>query len=226
MTITLPLLEELDQVANLFCSLSASVPAAVNEERTKHEKAQCEPVIKKAFCHSNHFQLSSNIVGTSCRYRASHCQGRLACQRSTRCSGMFTFSLFVLLYIQSHLSFLLFSILKLCWEKPASLGTLLESGNRTLDILHNLVHRPPGQSITDPGGLSRSYTTPLGVKQGVTIPRRNLEGIFLYCVTQPATWLSKLDFDRTPLDQDADDPQAMDTCRADSLVVVKERRPR
>ena len=54
--------------------------------------------------------------------------------------------------------------------EPASLSTLLELGNRTLDILHNLVHRPPGQSITDPGGLSRSYTTPLGVKQGVTIP--------------------------------------------------------
>ena len=55
--------------------------------------------------------------------------------------------------------------------EPASLGTLLELGNRTLDILRNLVHRPPGQSITDPAGLSCSYTTPLGVKQGVIIAR-------------------------------------------------------
>ena len=39
-------------------------------------------------------------------------------------------------------------------------------------------------------------------------------------------WLSKLDFDRIPLDQDADDRQARDTSRAASLVVVKERRPR
>jgi len=110
--------------------------------------------------------------------------------------------------------------------EPASLGTLLELGNRTLDVLRNLVHRPPGQSITDPAELSRSYTTPLGVKQGVIIARRNLEGILLYSVTQLAMWLSKPDFDRTPLDPDVDDPQAMDTSRTDSLVVVKERRPR
>ena len=112
--------------------------------------------------------------------------------------------------------------------EPASLGTLLELGNRTLDVLRNLVHRPPGQSITDSSGLSRSYTTtPLGVKQGVIVTRRNLEGILLYSVTQLAMWLSKPDFDRTPLDPDPDDPQAMDTSRTtDSLVVVKERRPR
>lgn len=114
--------------------------------------------------------------------------------------------------------------------EPASLGTLLELGNRTLDVLRNLVHRPPGQSITDSTGLSRSYTTPLGVKQGVIVARRNLEGIFLYSVTQLAMWLSKPDFDRTatPLDPpDPDDPQAMDTSRTtDSLVVVKDRRPR
>lgn len=111
--------------------------------------------------------------------------------------------------------------------EPASLGTLLELGNRTLDILRNLVHRPPGQSLTDPAGLSRSYTTPLGVKQGVIIARKNLEGILLYSVTQLAMWLSKPDLDRTPLDPDPDDSQAMDSLRTDSLVVVKEqRRPR
>lgn len=112
--------------------------------------------------------------------------------------------------------------------EPASLGTLLELGNCTLDVLRNLVHRPPGQSIADPSGLSRSYTTPLGVKQGVMVARRNLEEILLYSVTQLAMWLSKPDFDRTPLDPDPDDPQAMDTSRtADLLVVVKkDRRPR
>ena len=116
---------------------------------------------------------------------------------------------------------------KVVLGEPASLGTLLELGNRTLDVLRNLVHRPPGQSITDPSGLSRSYTTPLAVKQGVIVARRNLEGILLYSVTQLAMWLSKPDFDRTPLDPEPDDPQAMDTSRtSDSLVVVKERRPR
>ena len=67
--------------------------------------------------------------------------------------------------------------------EPASLGTLLELGNRTLDVLRNLVQRPPGQSITDSSGLSRYYMTPVGVKQ---VARRNLEGILLYSVTQLA----------------------------------------
>lgn len=125
--------------------------------------------------------------------------------------------------------------------EPASLGTLLELGNRTLDVLRNLIHRPPGQSITDPSGLPRPNMTPLGVKQGVIIARRNLEGILLYSVTQLAMWLTKPDFDRTPLDPgDPDDPHAMDTSRttdstttttslsSSSLVKKKkkERRPR
>ena len=109
--------------------------------------------------------------------------------------------------------------------EPALLGTLLELGNRTLDVLRSLVHCPPGQSITDPAGLSHSYTTPLGVRQGVIIAWQNLEGILLYSVTQLAMWLLKADFDRTPLDPDPDDPQAMDTVRTDSSVVVKEHQP-
>ena len=111
--------------------------------------------------------------------------------------------------------------------EPASLGTLLELGNRTLDVLRNLVNRPPGQSITDSSGPSGSYTTPLEVRQGVIVARRNLERILLYSVTQLAMWLSKPDFDRTLLDPDPDNPQAMNTSRTtDSLVVLKERRPR
>jgi hypothetical protein len=49
----------------------------------------------------------------------------------------------------------------------------------------------------------------------------------IYSVTQLAMWLSKPDFDRTPLDPDPDDQQAMDTSRTvDLLVVVKECCPR
>lgn len=77
--------------------------------------------------------------------------------------------------------------------EPASLGTFLELGNRTLDILKDLVQRPPGQSIADASVLPGSYSTVLGVKEGATIARRNLEEILLYSVTQLAMWLSKPD---------------------------------
>ena len=70
--------------------------------------------------------------------------------------------------------------------EPASLGTLLELGNRTLDVLRDLVQRPAGQSLTDPSSLSGSFLTAIGVKEGVLIARRNLEEIQVYAVTQLA----------------------------------------
>ena len=85
--------------------------------------------------------------------------------------------------------------------EPALLGSLLEFGNCTLNVLLNLIHCPPNQSITDPAGLSHLYTTALGLKQGVIVASQNLEGILLYSVLQLAMWLSKPDFDRTPLEQ-------------------------
>jgi len=76
--ITLPLLEELNQVVNLFYSLAASVPAAANSN----------PIVERVLQHCGN-------VGDykSCRHCASYCKepGRLACQRSTDCSSMFTF---------------------------------------------------------------------------------------------------------------------------------------
>ena len=99
--------------------------------------------------------------------------------------------------------------------EPASLGTLLELGNRTLDVLRNLVQRPPCQSITDASALCGSYKTAVDVKAGVLIARRNLEEIQLYAVTQLAMWISKPDFDTSPADAENDDLQAMDASRAD-----------
>lgn len=79
--------------------------------------------------------------------------------------------------------------------EPASLGTLLELGNRTLDVLKNLISRPPDQSIADASGLPVSYTTPSRVKEAVITARRNLEEILLYAVTQLAMWVSKPNFE-------------------------------
>lgn len=89
--------------------------------------------------------------------------------------------------------------------EAASLGTLLELGNRSLDVLKNLVQRPPGQSLSDSSVLLSPYSTALGVKEGVVIVRRNLEEILLYSVTQLAMWLSKPDFENstTIVEEDA-----------------------
>jgi nuclear pore complex protein Nup188 len=116
--------------------------------------------------------------------------------------------------------YLIFQHSKIVLGEIASLGTLLELGNRTLDILRDLVQRPPGQSITDPSALSGSYTTALGVKEGVIIARRNLEELLLYALTQFAMYLMKPEFEGEQTDMDADD-HSMESSRLES---TKERR--
>ncbi|KDR84406.1 hypothetical protein GALMADRAFT_237258 [Galerina marginata CBS 339.88] len=247
--ITLPLLEEIDQVINLFYAIAASVPAAAKsnpvvdkvlrgftnralhllqqvnyaithpnhlaslyepvtyDERVRFEKAQAvlDPTKRPFVMHLIHrlFQISASLVGTLVTIsRAESVLFREVEDWPTSEALIVPHSKVVL-------------------GEPASLGTLLELGNRTLDVLRNLVQRPPGQKITDRSALSGSYTTALGVKEGVVIARRNLEEILLYSVTQLAMWLSKPDFDSTPVDADTDDPQAMDASRPDN---TKDRR--
>ncbi len=111
--------------------------------------------------------------------------------------------------------------------EAASLGTLLELGNRSLDVLKNLVQRPPGQSISDFAALPGPYSTALGVKEGVVIVRRNLEEILLYSVTQLAMWLSKPDFESAATITEDDAPPilgsgtAFDSTRIDSIKEKK-----
>ncbi|KAL0066596.1 hypothetical protein AAF712_006400 [Marasmius tenuissimus] len=87
----------------------------------------------------------------------------------------------------------------------ASIGTLLELGNASLDMLRNLSSLPPGQSIL-PANIKTS--TQLDVKQGVTVTRRNLEGVLTYAVTQLVMWLSKPDLDAGSADMDTDEADA------------------
>lgn len=94
------------------------------------------------------------------------------------------------------------------------MGTLLELGNCTLDVLRDLVNRPAGQSLTNAPGST------LDVRQGVLTARRNLEGVLVYAVTQLVMWLSKPEFDVAAPDADAD--ESMDVQRTDTS---KERRP-
>ncbi|KAF8178012.1 hypothetical protein BJ912DRAFT_930157 [Pholiota molesta] len=246
--ITLPLLEEIDQVVNLFYAIAASVPTsaksnpvvdnilkvfAINalkllqqinyaithpnhlaslyepvthDERVRFEKAQSQPdATKRSFVtHLIHrlFQLSANIVATL--IPISHADKVLSL-------GPDEWPINQAL-VAPHSKIVLGEI--------ASLGTLLELGNRTLDILRDLVQRPPGQSIADPSALSGSYTTALGVKEGVIIARRNLEELLLYALTQFAMYLMKPEFEGEQTDMDADD-HSMESSRLES---TKERR--
>lgn len=101
------------------------------------------------------------------------------------------------------------------------MGTLLELGNCTLDVLRDLVERPAGQSLTPAGSsLLGTYKDPLDVRQGVATARRNIEGILIYAVTQLTMWLSKPDFDIATNEMDTEEP-AMDLSKPDAS---KERR--
>jgi nuclear pore complex protein Nup188 len=101
-------------------------------------------------------------------------------------------------------------------DESASIGTLLELGNCTLDVLRDLVNRPAGQTIVPPP--SYTYERPLDVKQGVITARWNLEAVCLYAITQLGMWVSKPEFDGG--DIEVDEPADNQSLRSDS----KERR--
>ena len=75
--------------------------------------------------------------------------------------------------------------------EPVSIGTLLELGNCSLDVLKYLVDRPPLQSVTPAKGAEK----PLDVRDSVVATRRNFEAVLFYAVTQLAMWLAKPEFD-------------------------------
>ena len=85
---------------------------------------------------------------------------------------------------------------KVVLGEPASLGTLLELGNVSLDILRLLVDRPPTQALTPATAADKA----LDVRDTVAATRRNLEAALLYAVTQLALWLSKPELDAPPAD--------------------------
>ncbi|KZT70286.1 hypothetical protein DAEQUDRAFT_667965 [Daedalea quercina L-15889] len=89
---------------------------------------------------------------------------------------------------------------KVVLGEPASIGTLLELGNCSLDVLRQLVNRPAGQMIAP------AFTSDLAldVRESVRPVRRNLEAVLLYAVTQLAMWLAKPEFEAGSGDMDED----------------------
>ncbi|CCM05541.1 uncharacterized protein FIBRA_07768 [Fibroporia radiculosa] len=105
---------------------------------------------------------------------------------------------------------------KVVLGEAASMGTLLELGNCSLDVLRHLAGRPPTQAIT-PASVSEEA---LDVRESVATVRLNLEAVMMYAVTQLAMWLSKPEFDATPNEKE-DEDMLTDNQPAESL---KDRR--
>jgi nuclear pore complex protein Nup188 len=104
------------------------------------------------------------------------------------------------------------------------LGTLLELGNCTLDILRDLVGRPAGQALAPTTSSSDVLEKPLDVKEGILTARHNLEAILIYSTTQLAMWLSKPDMDATGTTEMETDDFAGESQRGGETG--KERRAR
>ncbi|KAA1466701.1 hypothetical protein DENSPDRAFT_811950 [Dentipellis sp. KUC8613] len=75
--------------------------------------------------------------------------------------------------------------------EPASLGTLLELANCTLDVLSRLASRPAGQALTPSAPLTRASERPLDVREAARTLRRTLEAVLFYATTQLGAWLAK-----------------------------------
>ncbi|KAJ7157192.1 nucleoporin subcomplex protein binding to Pom34-domain-containing protein [Mycena filopes] len=244
-SINLPLLEELEQVVNIFYSIAENAPSAPNisaavanvlhvfsppallllqqlnyaithpnhlasllepitvEERTLLDKdpPSVEPLKRPLVAHLVHrlFRLSSNILSTLVTISGAY---------AVLTSDKDDWPVYEALVVPvSKTIFIIIAHSKVVLGEPASMGTLLELGNCTLDVLRDLVKRPAGQSLADVGSLPGTY--PLDVRQGVSTARRNLEALLIYAVTQLAMWLSKPDFDvNSSNEMDAEDATA------------------
>ncbi|KAJ6611496.1 nucleoporin subcomplex protein binding to Pom34-domain-containing protein [Mycena sp. CBHHK59/15] len=200
-SITLPLLEELEQVsAPLVPNISPAVEKVLNQlnyavthpnhlaslfepitvdERNLLDKdpPSTEPLKRPLIAHLVHrlFRLSSNIISTLVTISRAD---------MVLTSDKDDWPVHEALILPHS---------KVVLGEPASMGTLLELGNCTLDVLRDLVNRPPGQSLAEVGSLPGTY--PLDVRHGVSTARRNLETLLIYAVTQLAMCLSKPDFD-------------------------------
>ncbi|KAF9004332.1 hypothetical protein BDQ17DRAFT_1354946 [Cyathus striatus] len=205
--ITTALIEEIEQVVNLFYAIAASAPSAANSNPavnrvlrvfTTHALLLVQQ-LNYAITHPNHiasllepvtneermllekehnsslvhrlFKISSNVIGTLVAISRAEVV-LLSAQEDWPISE-------ALIAPQSRVML----------GEPASLGTLLELGNSTLDVLRELLNH----SSSAPAEV----IPPLDVRQGVLTARRNLESILLYSVTQLAMWLSKPENEHT-----------------------------
>ena len=91
--------------------------------------------------------------------------------------------------------------------EPASIGTLLELGTCSLEILQHLTSKKPASLPPISTAVPTSY--PLGFKIAlIHSTRQTLETILVYASTQLVLWLSKHDVEQTGEMPDAEETQS------------------
>ncbi|KAF5388425.1 hypothetical protein D9615_000845 [Tricholomella constricta] len=244
--ITFALLEEIEQVVSLFQSIALSAPASATTNpvvdkvlRTFSDHAlQLLQQLNYAITHPNH--LTSLFEPLTAEERMQYGKDPPTMDplkrpmiahlvhRLYRLSSNIITTLIAISRAESVLlgredewpanEALIVPHSKVVLSEPASMGTLLELGNCTLDLLRELINRPAGQSLT---ATTSALSGPLDVREGVLTARRNLEGILVYAVTQLVMWLSKPEFDTSPPEDEENHSMSVDVQRADA---PKERR--
>ncbi|KAH8096603.1 hypothetical protein BXZ70DRAFT_991345 [Cristinia sonorae] len=109
---------------------------------------------------------------------------------------------------------------KVVLGEPTSIGTLLELGNRCLDVVRHLVDRPPTQAITP---LTAVDDGALDVQESVATIRNTLEATLFYAVTQLAMWLAKPEFEGSAKEAETDDGMMMGESES---MKDRERKPK
>ncbi|KAG2356946.1 nucleoporin subcomplex protein binding to Pom34-domain-containing protein [Suillus spraguei] len=208
--ITLPLLEEMEQVVGLFYALAENAPptASPNPAVVKvlrqlnyalthpnHIASLLEPVTaeERALLEKEPTAASSLLSVDMADLQKHPLTARLV-HRLFRLSSSVVSTLIsvsqaydVLLGEQEEWPVQEAVIVphsKVVPGEPASLGTLLELANCTLDVLRHL--------------------------EGMLTARKTLEALLVYAVTQLAMWLSKPEFDAAEMDLEDHVPQTID----------------
>ncbi|KAI0787074.1 hypothetical protein BC629DRAFT_1735238 [Irpex lacteus] len=238
--LTLPLLEEMEQIVNVFYALSSS-PRADDAIKRPIQFFTSDALlllqqINYALTHQNHLASLFEPITASERTRYETDGPQAAPVSSTsdildlarrpflarlvhrlfRLSGSILLTLLNVSRGESVLlaepeewpldQALIVPHSKVVLGEPVSLGTLLELGNHSLDVLRHLVDRPATQTVAI--ALSKNAEQPPDVRESVAATRRNLEAVVFYAATQLAMWLMRTESEIPSHEMDAEESAA------------------
>ncbi|KAH9927349.1 nucleoporin subcomplex protein binding to Pom34-domain-containing protein [Fomitopsis serialis] len=254
-TLTLPLLEELEQVVNLFAAIAQNLSAGKASGAVQkvlrfftNDALLLVQQLNYALTHPNHLaslfepitaderskveaesktsvSSSADAVDPMRRPFLTRLMHRLFCLSASLVSTLCSISGAEVVLLGEQEDWptqeaLIVPHTKVVLGEPTSMGTLLELGNCSLDVLRQLVNRPAGQTITPPS----SSELALDVRESIRPVRRNLEAVLLYAVTQLAMWLAKPELDASANDMDEDMRAETPPGPADSHALKARRR--
>ncbi|KAH9972952.1 hypothetical protein BGW80DRAFT_1437328 [Lactifluus volemus] len=214
-SLTLPLVEEMERVVNLFYSIASSAPPEGHRNETTQKTLSAFSTkallllqqLNYALSHPNH--LASLIEPVTAEERAQlERDNRLQPSQSVATevidpiSRPFLAKLLHRFYdLTSNIACTLIAISsaeevlrgsqyhsKAVLGEPASMGTLIELASGTLDTLAHLILRPAGQALTVTVP-TRASEQPLNVRVAIVATRRTVEAVLFYATTQLGAWV-------------------------------------